>query len=75
MPGQGRVVGRGYTSEERAALGEVVPTLGGMTFDVYLNDRRYWRNVPAAVWSYKVGGCQILKRWLSYREQASWDGR
>ena len=39
MPGQGRVVGRAYTLEERAALGEVVSTLGGMTFDVYLNNR------------------------------------
>ncbi len=37
-------------------------------FDVYLNDRAYWRNVPAAVWHYKLGGYQVLKKWLSYRE-------
>ena len=68
MPGQGLVAGRAYMSEERTALGEVVSTLGGMTFGVYLNDGAYWRNVPAAVWTYKVGGYQVLKKWPSYRE-------
>ena len=45
------------------------PALGETTFDVYLNDRAYWRNVPAAVWNYKLGGYQVLKKWLSYRER------
>ena len=39
------------------------------TFDIYLNDRAYWRNVPVAVWNYKLGGYQVLKKWLSYRER------
>ena len=69
MPGQGCVVERPYTTEERAALGDAVPTLGDTTFDIYLNDRAYWRNVPANVWSYKLGGYQVLKKWLSYRER------
>ena len=69
MPGQGRVVERPRTASETAALGEAAPTLGDTTFDVYLNDRAYWRNVPAAVWHYKLGGYQVLKKWLSYREQ------
>ena len=69
MPGQGRVVERPYTDHERAALGGAVSTLGETTFDIYLNDRAYWRNVPAAVWSYKLGGYQVLKKWLSYRER------
>ena len=69
MPGLGRVVERPYTADERTALGEAVRTLGETTFDVYLNDRAYWRNVPAAVWDYKLGGYQVLKKWLSYREQ------
>ena len=56
MPGQGRVVERPYTSEERAAMGDAVSTLGDTTFDVYLNERAYWRNVPSNVWSYKLGG-------------------
>ncbi len=68
MPGQGRVVERAYMSEEREAMGDTVSTLGDTTFDVYLNDRAYWRNVPANVWSYKLGGYQVLKKWLSYRE-------
>ena len=68
MPGQGRVVERPYTAHEGAALGESARTLADTTFDVHLNDRAYWRNVPAAVWSYKLGGYQVLKKWLSYRE-------
>ena len=68
MPGQGRVVERPRTASETAALGEAARTLGDTTFDVYLNDRAYWRNVPAAVWHYKLGGYQVLKKWLSYRE-------
>ena len=68
MPGQGRVVERPHTASETAALGKAAPTLGDTTFDVYLNDRAYWRNVPAAVWHYKLGGYQVLKKWLSYRE-------
>ena len=69
MPGQGRVVERPRTGGERAALDEAVRTLGETTFDIYLNDRACWRNVPANVWSYKLGGYQVLKKWLSYRER------
>ena len=68
MPGQGRVVERPYTSDERASLGEAAGTARNTTFDVYLNSRAYWRNIPAAVWNYKLGGYQVLKKWLSYRE-------
>ena len=69
MPGQGRVVERAYTAEERTALGDTTAALGSATFDVYLNDRAFWRNVPAAVWGYRLGGYQVLKKWLSYRER------
>ena len=69
MPGQGRIVERAYTLEERAALGDTLHTLGETTFDIYLNGNAYWRNVPAAVWRYKLGGYQVLKKWLSYRER------
>ena len=68
MPGQGRIVERAFTPEERAALGDALPMLGETTFDVHLNARAFWRNVPAAVWGYKLGGYQVLKKWLSYRE-------
>ena len=69
MPGKGRGVERAYTSEERDAVGDAVSNLGETTLDVYLNDRAYWRNVPASVWRYKLGGYQVLKKWLSYRER------
>ena len=68
MPGQGRIVEREYTPDERAALGDAIPALGEKTLDVYLNDRAFWRNVPVAIWDYKLGGYQVLKKWLSYRE-------
>ncbi len=68
MPGQGRVEQRPYANQERDAQGGASATLGGSTVDVYLNDRAYWRNVPTAVWNYKLGGYQVLKKWLSYRE-------
>ena len=68
MPGQGRVEERFYTAEEKAALGDAMATLGDSTFDIYLNGLAYWRDVPAKVWSYKLGGYQVLKKWLSYRE-------
>ena len=68
MPGQGRVVERAHTSDERAALDDASTILGKTTFDVHLNRRAWWRNVPAAVWRYKLGGYQVLKKWLSYRE-------
>ncbi len=69
MPGQGNSTERDYTSDERAALGDAIPALGRTTFDIRLNDRAHWKNVPAAVWNYKLGGYQVLKKWLSYRER------
>ena len=69
MPGQGRVVERAYTLDERAALDDASTILGETTFDIHLNRRAWWRNVPAAVWRYKLGGYQVLKKWLSYRER------
>ena len=69
MPGKGRAIERPFTTKELDALGGATTTLGETTFDVYLNKRAYWRNVPAAVWNYKLGGYQVLKKWLSYRER------
>ena len=69
MPGRGRFVERAYRPEERAALAEHVAALGETTFDVYLNGEAFWRNVPSGVWDYRLGGYQVLKKWLSYRER------
>ena len=73
MPGQGRVVQRPYTPEERIALGNALLVPGETTFDIYLNGRAYWRNIPPAVWTYRLGGYQVLKKWLSYREHSILD--
>lgn len=81
MPSVGKLEVRAYTSDERAAIAEHAATLGmsaeqavellGETcFDVYLNDKAYWRCVPSAVWRYTIGGYQVIKKWLSYRERA-----
>lgn len=43
--------------------------LGTRTLDVFLNDNAYWRNIPEAVWRFTIGGYQVLKKLLSYREQ------
>ena len=48
----------------------VLPLLGHATHDIYLNDTAYWRNVPERVWDFTIGGYQVLKKWLSYREHA-----
>ena len=69
MPGTGRAVERDFAAPERAALADALPALGPHTFDIRLNDRAHWRNVPAAVWNYRLGGYQVLKKWLSYRER------
>jgi hypothetical protein len=42
--------------------------LGERTCDVYLNHVAHWRNIPARVWEYTIGGYQVIKKWLSYRE-------
>jgi hypothetical protein len=67
MPGRGKVVERAATEAEvNPALG-LAP--GASTYDIYLNERIYWRNVPPRVWEYAIGGYQAIKKWLSYRER------
>ncbi len=41
----------------------------GDALDIYLNENTRWRNVPKAVWDYTIGGYQVIKKWLSYREK------
>ncbi|MDZ4065090.1 MAG: type ISP restriction/modification enzyme, partial [Coriobacteriia bacterium] len=80
-PSKGKLTERDYTAEELAAIAEgaeslgmtrdeAVALLGGTCFDVWLNDVAYWRCVPANVWRYTIGGYQVIKKWLSYRERA-----
>jgi hypothetical protein len=73
MPGKGKVVERDYTAEERTAVGATgrspLQSLGETTCDIYLNNTAYWKNIPARVWEYTIGGYQVIKKWLSYRER------
>jgi predicted helicase len=70
MPAKGRVAVREMTASERDALPEgAAGVLGAETCDVWLNGRAYWRNVPLPVWQYTLGGYQVIKKWLSYREK------
>ena len=46
---------------------QAMKCLGDRTND--LNGTAYWKNVPKRVWSYTIGGYQVMKKWLSYREQ------
>jgi hypothetical protein len=68
MPSNGRIERRPFDdAEAEAKRGDL---LGPDTRDIFLNDRAYWKNVPARVWEYTLGGYQVLKKWLSYREKA-----
>ena len=69
MPGQGHAIERAFTPEECTPMGSAPSALGATTFDIHLNGKAFWRNIPAAVWNYKLGGYQVLKKWLSYRER------
>ena len=81
MPGRGRALERPYTDAELAAFREglsglglsydqLTACLGGACYDVYASDVAYWRCVPARAWKYTIGGYQVMKKWLSYRERA-----
>ena len=67
MPGAGKTEIRAYSPDEQECAG-CAADLGERTVDVYLNDDVFWRNVPADVWEFTIGGFQPLKKWLSYRE-------
>ena len=67
MPGKGKLLTRAYRGDEEPPE-PLRSLLGKSTHDVYLNDTAYWRNVPEKVWDFTIGGYQMMKKWLSYRE-------
>ncbi len=79
-PGQGKTETRDWTDTEKQALRngfaaqEIEEARGfaliGRAVDVYLNDTNFWRGVPEAAWDYVIGGYLVIKKWLSYREEA-----
>jgi hypothetical protein len=75
MPGKGRLSTRSYNDAETSslkasgqALQDMLAALGDETHDIYLNDAAAWMNIPSRVWEYTIGGYQVIKKWLSYRE-------
>lgn len=80
MPGRGLEKEREFSAEEKASIvegaaefgistGDALALWGEKTLDIYLNNETHWSNVPQAVWDYTIGGYQVLKKWLSYRER------
>lgn len=79
LPSHGRLSVREYAADERRAIeaaaramgvhsGAAYALLGYSTRDIYLSNQVYLANIPAKVWEFTVGGYQVLKKWLSYRE-------
>lgn len=79
MPGQGLSPDRPWTAvelEKFAALAaaesltleDALALLGESCVDVHLNGESFWSAIPINVWHYTLGGYQVLKKWLSYRE-------
>jgi hypothetical protein len=69
MPGPGRVEHRPFGATE-ISTDHLTSAFGDTTTDIYLNDQLFFRNVPTEIWSFTIGGFQVLKKWLSYRAQA-----
>jgi hypothetical protein len=80
MPGRGSLLERKYSATEQKGIVEgssavgisgkkALELLGEKTYDIYLNEVAYWSNIPEKVWEYTIGGYQVIKKWLSYREQ------
>lgn len=80
MPRRGKAPERDWSRTELDRLSALAATqglglddaltlLGRRCVDVYLNDAAFWAAVPTTVWEYTLGGYQVLKKWLSYREE------
>ena len=82
-PGDGKTVTRDWTGDEKSVLSSGFSSIGiahdrghsllGRAVDVYLNESTCWRGVPEATWNCFIGGYQVIKKWLSYREEAILD--
>jgi type ISP restriction-modification system protein/N-6 DNA methylase len=79
MPGPGLLTARAWTNAECGKITALATTqslslevalalLGETCVDVHLNGEAFWSAVPINVWNYTLGGYQVLKKWLSYRE-------
>jgi len=60
--------GWGHAQSNAVMPGKGKVAANAKSLDIYLNDRVYWKDIPEAVWNYTIGGYQVIKKWLSYRE-------
>jgi hypothetical protein len=68
MAGQGKVIERVPSTQERTALDELGLSGESVVCDIYLNERVLWCAVPQSAWETVIGGYQVMKKWLSYRD-------
>jgi hypothetical protein len=79
MPGKGLSRERPWADAERQkiellaaaqslATDKALGLLGESCVDAHLDGESFWSAVPINVWNYTLGGYQVLKKWLSYRE-------
>jgi len=61
MPGKGRI------TETLIDIGPDFLWPEGI-LNIYLNEQACWEWIPKKVWDYTIGGYQVIKKWLSYRE-------
>jgi len=79
-PKAGSVGQAEWTEQQIAARDEAVALLGlekgdcdtalGSPLDIRLNASTQWTGVGQSVWDIHIGGYPVLKKWLSYREEA-----
>lgn len=58
----------GWRPRSRAPEEPWRPEWGETTGDLRLNDRVFLRHVPERAWRYELGGYQVIKKWLGYRQ-------
>ena len=78
MPKNGKTTMRAWSTKEQQDLRAGFASAGisekrafellGSATDVYLNDVTHWKGIPESVWNYYIGGFQVIKKWLSYRD-------
>ncbi|SHK82596.1 N-6 DNA Methylase [Bradyrhizobium lablabi] len=70
MPGAGRTRKGSYDPQQSSTLSKTDVEALGAPIDIMLNDVATWLAVPSSVWEYRIGGYQVVKKWLSYREES-----
>ena len=78
VPSRGSTTTRAWDDDEHRAIDRMFASMNidrdrgirilGNAVDVYLNDTNYWKGIPEAVYDFRCGNYQVIKKWLSYRD-------